>query len=114
MYNNDLTQFNLSKAFMLIDIVTNRKDIYDFSWSVVIFNFNDNVAFAHTHEFNCPTKAEAFADTIKARNIVNLTLWNASDFLTYTTRDDYYGPDDSFDEEMPLHELLKTDFGKQF
>ena len=88
MTNNDLTRFNLLAANFYISTKTVKNDVDDFHWVVVIYNFEDDCAFELPHKFNCPTACNELASKLFDAKVVNLILWNYSDFLTYTQRSD--------------------------
>jgi len=85
---SDLTKFSLvaNQFNIYIDCVNlNNED--DYAFKVVIFNFNDKVAFelplARSYK-----KVEALADKVAARDIINLTKWVGSDLLDYIQIED--------------------------
>jgi hypothetical protein len=85
---SDLTKFSLvaNQFNIYIDCVNlNGED--DYAFKVVIFNFNDKVAFELplSRSYN---KVESLADKVAAKGIVNLTKWGASDLLDYVQIDD--------------------------
>lgn len=88
MSNTDLTRFNLKTANFYISVKTVKLDIDDFHWVVVVYNFNDDCAFELPTKFTYPDEAQKLADKIHARKVINLTLWDSSDFLEYTQRSD--------------------------
>ena len=85
--NTDLTKFNLLHANFLVATKLVRLDIDDFHFVVVIWNFDDMVAFELPNKLDLDV-AEALALKVFNAEVVNLTLWDTSDFLEYTQRSD--------------------------
>ncbi len=88
MNNTDLTRFNLKSANFYLSVKTVKLDIDDFHWVVVAYNFADDCAFELPTKFTFPSEAQKLADKIHARKVINLTLWDSSDFLEYTQPSD--------------------------
>ena len=75
---DNLTKFNLVDNGYSVTVQTVRKDNDDYCFKVVIFNFNEQVAFILPNELTCDA-AEVLAEKVFDTNIVNLTLWDTGE-----------------------------------
>ncbi len=85
---SDLTKFSLvANQFNIYIDCVNLNGADDYAFKVVIFNFNDAVAFelplARSYK-----KVKTLADKVAAKGVVDLTKWTGSDLLDYVQIDD--------------------------
>tara|TARA_B110000908_G_C9953741_1_gene313692 strand:+ start:114 stop:446 length:333 start_codon:yes stop_codon:yes gene_type:complete len=75
---DNLRKFNLVNNGYSVTVQTVRKDNDDYCFKVVIFNFDEKVAFILPNELTCDA-AEVLAEKVFNTNIVNLTLWDTGE-----------------------------------
>lgn len=87
MTNTDLSKFRLEPSNFSVGIELIRTDVDDFYFTVVIFNFEDRVAFKLPNKLSF-NKAKKTAEKVFIKGVVNLMLWDTSEFCEYNQQSD--------------------------
>ncbi len=84
---SDLTKFNLPEHQYSVAVKTERLDIDDWAHYVAVFNLKEQISFQLPVRFSAEN-AIKMADKVFDAQLIDLTLWDASDYHYAVTQDD--------------------------